>query len=299
MTTDPLSSRPRRCRPVCHDAARRVRRRGRSLSLLVAVMVSLASAVGADEGPRPAGDRVTLGTLEDSPDATSESTIVEIPVGINLKRPDDGGIGYRLRLSVFFAWNKVRFQDISGGDLEASLRTLTVVPGIELVVPVGDRWSVRPYGQIGGLDALGMPGHRWLASLGSRANTHWDFERWILSAGGRFEYTTVLDEDYHRTDDVAFLDLGADFSFPLWFDVAGGRAAAGFFVIPRHYVNRAELVGQGGFDLGVDSHLELGASFQLPVRPTVWFVKLPSWYGVGVRLARGHRSFRVYLGFPF
>lgn len=299
MTTDRLSSRPRRCRPMCFNVARHVRKRWGPLSLLVAMVVGLAPPARAGDGPRPAGDRITLGTLEDSPNATSESTIVEIPVGIKLNKPEDGRIGFRLRLSIFFAWNNVRFQDITGDDLEASLRTLTVVPGIEFLVPIGERWLVRPYGQIGGLDALGMPGHRWLASLGSRVNTKWNFDRWILSAGGRFEYTTVLDEDFHRTDDVAFVDLGADFSFPLWFDVAGGRAAAGFYVIPRHYINRADLVGQGGFDLGIDSHLELGASFQLHDRPELWFVKLPNWYGVGVRLARGHRSFRVYLGFPF
>ena len=287
MMTATISSRPQ------------LRRFGLLVPLLLVTAFGCAATAEAADGTRPTGDRITLETLEDAPDASSESTIVEVPVGINLKKAENGGIGYRLRLSVFFAWNRVRFQDITGDDLEASLRTLTVVPGIELHVPIGQRWLVRPYGQIGGLDALGMPGHRWMASLGSRANTRWDFDRWILSAGGRFEYTTVLDEDFHRTDDVAFVDLGADFSFPLWFDVAGGRAAAGLYVMPRHYINRAELVGQGAFDLGVDSHLELGASFQLHDRPEVWFVKLPNWYGVGVRLAPGHRSFRIYLGFPF
>jgi hypothetical protein len=269
-------------------------------ALAMAVFVLGApSEVDAADGLSLGLDRLDLQTIEDSPDASSESTIVEIPVVITLKRPIDGRIGYRLRMSLFFAWNSVRFEDISGDDIEASLRTLTVVPGVELMVPVGDRWMIRPYAQIGGLDSLDLPGHRWMASLGSRATASWRFDRWILSAGGRAEYTTVLDDDWARTDDVAFVDLGADFSFPLWFDVLGERAAAGVFVIPRRYLKTAELVGQDGFDLGVDSHIEIGVSFQIHERPRLWFVKIPKWYGIGGRFAENHKSLRIYVGFPF
>jgi hypothetical protein len=269
---------------------------------IIALLIVVAASPAAAQSPSGMSlglDDMTIRNVEDSPSASSESTILEIPVVITLKRPAEGKIGYRLRMSVFFAWNNVRFEDISGEDIEASLKTLTVVPGFELMVPVGERWMVRPYAQIGGLDSLDLPGHRWMASLGSRATASWRFERWIFSAGGRAEYTTVLDEDWERTDDVAFVDIGADFSFPLWFNVMGERASAGVFVIPRYYFNQAELVGQDGFDLGVESHLEIGASFQIHERPKVWFIRIPKWYGMGGRFAENHTSFRIYLGFPF
>lgn len=242
---------------------------------------------------------VSLADIEDSPETSTESTIVEIPLPITLRAPKDGKIGIRLRLSLFFSWNNVRFMDINGDDIAASLNTLTFVPGVEFMIPVGEQWMVRPYGQIGGVGALDIPGHRWMASLGSRASGVWHFDTWVLSAGGRLEYTAVFNEDWQRTDDVAFVDLGGDFSFPLWFNVKGERAAMGFFMIPRYYANPAEIVGQDGFDLGVDSHLEIGASFQIHDNPKLWFITLPKWYGVGVRFAEDFRSLRIYLGFPF
>ena len=244
-------------------------------------------------------DHLSLAAIENSPETSTESTIIEIPAPITLRSPEDGKIGIRLRLSIFFSWNNVRFEDIEGEDIAASLQTLTVVPGIEFMVPVGELWMVRPYGQIGGLRALDVPGHRWMASLGSRASVFWPFEKWILSAGGRFDYTSIFDEDWRRTDDVSFVDLGGDFSFPLWFNIKGERAAAGVFVITRYYLNPAEIVGQDGFDLGVDLHVEIGASFQIYDNPKLWFVKIPKWYGIGIRLAENHRSLRIYLGFPF
>lgn len=272
------------------------------------VMVVLISLIGFSPGPTSAqgGESLSLGlgdinltTIEESPETSTESTIVELPIPITLRAPDDGRVGIRLRLSVFFAWNNVRFADIEGNDIAASLETLTILPGIEFMIPVGERWMVRPYAQIGGLKSLDIPGQRWMASLGSRALGVWPSEKWILTAGGRFEYTAVFDNDWSRTDDVSFVDLGADFSFPLWFDVKGERAAMGFFVIPRYYVAPAEVVGQDGFDLGVDSHIEIGASFQIRDQPKLWFVKLPKWYGIGARFAKNHRSLRIYLGFPF
>jgi hypothetical protein len=268
-------------------------------AVLAAVVVMTAAAAESGDPMQPTSSGSTLSAIEGSPEVSTESTIVEVPISVTLKAPEDGRIGFRLRLSVFFAWNDVRFEDVDGDDIAASLRTLTVVPGAELVVPVGERWVVRPYGQIGGLNALGMDGHRWLASLGTRVSTSRNLERWRLLAGGRVEYTTVLDEDFRRVDDVAFLDLGAGFSWPLWFEVTGEPASAGLFVFPRLYLNPAEVVSQGALVSGNDWHLEVGVSFEIQNRPKLWLVSLPSWYGAALRVAPDHRSVRIYLGFPF
>ncbi|MCU0303661.1 MAG: autotransporter outer membrane beta-barrel domain-containing protein [Thermoanaerobaculales bacterium] len=265
----------------------------------VAAAAILAALLGA--APRPAEAQLDSGltAIEGAGEAEASSTIVEIPAPITLRQAADGRIGVRLRLSVFFAWNDVRFQDIGGDDVTASLRTLTVVPGVELLIPVGERWLVRPYGQIGGLEALDVEGRRWMTSLGGRAAASWELDRWILTAGGRVDYGAVFDEDWRRTDDVGYVEIGADFSFPLGFDVRGQPAAAGIFIIPRLYLDPADVVGLDGFDLEVDAHLEIGASFQIRERPKIWFVSLPKWYGIGVRLAESKRSIRIYLGFPF
>ncbi len=263
-------------------------------------MAAVGTPVASSGDPtEPSSSGSTLSAIADSPDVSTESTIVEIPMSFTLKAAEGGRIGYRLRLSVLFAWNDVRFQDVDGDDIAASLRTLTVVPGAELVVPVGERWVVRPYGQIGGLEALGVDGHRWLASLGTRVSTSRNLERWRLLAGGRIEYTTVLDEDGRRVDDVASLDLGAGFSWPLWFEVMGEPASGGLFVFPRLYLNPAEVVSQGGLVAGNDWHVEVGGSFEIRQRPELWSVRLPSWYGAALRVAPDHRSVRIYLGFPF
>jgi len=267
-------------------------------AMILLLVVPIVSAQGV-EGLTLGIDRIGLTTIEDSPSARSESTIVEIPAPITLRAPKDGKIGIRLRFSVFFAWNDVRLVDIEGDDIAASLQTLTVVPGIEFMIPVGETWMIRPYGQFGGLNALDEPGHRWMASLGGRVGGRWPFEKWKLRAGGRIDYSSVFDENWDRTDNVSFVDIGGDFSFPLWFDVYGERASGGVFVMARSYIDTAELVGQDGFDLKVDAHLEVGVSFQIAKKPKIWFVKLPEWYGLGARFAEGHRSFRIYLGFPF
>ena len=107
-----------------------------------------------------------------------------------------------------------------------------------------------------------------MASVGSRASGVWPSKRCGSSPPAAGSSTPPSStRTGKKTDDVAFVDLGADFSFPLWFNVKGERAAAGFFVIPRYYINPADIVGQDGFDLGVDSHIEIGVSFQIHDQP--------------------------------
>ena len=284
------------------SSASRPDRRWLAGGLFLVLLLAVVAPPGVAQTP----PGMTLGLsdaelppVEDPPSASSESTIVGIPILIDLKKQVGRKIGYRLRMSLYFSWKDVSFQDITGDDIKASFNSITVVPGIEFLVPVGERWLVRPYAQFGGVNALDIEGHRWIGSLGSRTNASWDFERWIFSAGGRLDYTTILDENLDKTDNVAFVDVMVDFSFPLWFNVMGDRALAGVFVIPRYYLSTSDLVGQGGFALGVESHIEIGASFQIHERPKVGFIKIPKWYGIGGRFAENYTGLRIYFGFPF
>ena len=78
------------------------------------VQLALPPEARGDENLSLGLDRLNLASFEDAPETSSESTIVEIPVPITLRAAKDGRIGIRLRLSVFFAWNNVRIEEIDG-----------------------------------------------------------------------------------------------------------------------------------------------------------------------------------------
>ncbi len=229
----------------------------------------------------------------------TDSTVVKMPFAITLRQPEAGKVGFRLRVPVYFSWNHTRISDIDGEDISYSLKTLVITPGVEVLIPVGDRWMLRPFVEFGAISALDIDEYAWLGSTGMRASSWWDLSGWRLNAGAKAQYTLAWTDDWNTHDDVGSLEIGGGASFPLWFDLLGDRAMAGFFLFPRWYFEDLLIGGPDGPALEIDRHLELGLSFELPRQPKVLGIKLPAWYGVGYRFANDYGAWRIYLGFPF
>lgn len=231
--------------------------------------------------------------------AQSESTVVKLPFAITLRHPEAGKIGIKLRAPVYFSWNNTTLSDVGGDDISYSLKTLVITPGVEILIPVGERWMLRPFAEFGAIGALDIGDHAWLGSAGIRASSSWDLTGWRLTTGGRAQYTLAWTDDWDTHDDVGSLEIGGGASIPLWFDLLGDRAMGGFFLFPRWYFEDLLIEGPDGGSLAVSRHLELGLSFELPRQPKVLGIKLPAWYGVGYRFADDYGAWRIYLGFPF
>ncbi len=231
--------------------------------------------------------------------SSTESTVVKLPFAITLREPAPEHVGFKLRMPVHFSWNKTTLADLGGDDFAYSLRTLVITPGLEVLIPVGERWMLRPFAEFGAIAALNLDEQAWLASVGMRASSPWDFPGWRLTAGGQVMYTTSWTEDWNSHDDVGSIEIGGGASFPLWFDLLGDRAMGGVFLFPRLYFEDLLIDGPDGTALEADRHVELGLSFELPRQPVILGVKLPAWYGFGYRFADTYGAWRIYLGFPF
>jgi len=229
----------------------------------------------------------------------SESTVVKLPFAITLKEVGERKVGFKLRVPVYFSWNNSRISDVDGDDIFFSLRTLVITPGLEVLIPVGPRWMLRPYFEFGGVGALGIDEYAWLGSVGTRAAASWDLEGRRFTVGGRLQYSRSWTDSWQSHDDVVSLEIGGSASFPLFFDIMGDRALAGVFFFPRWYFEDVMLGGPEGPSLSVDKNIEIGLSFELPRQPKVMGIKIPAWYGLGYRFAGDYGAWRIYLGFPF
>ncbi len=238
-------------------------------------------------------------TVGDEGSTSSDSTVVKLPFAITLKKSEGAKVGFKLRAPVYFSWNHTRISDVEGEDIFYSLKTLVITPGVEALIPMGERWLMRPFLEFGAVSALDVGEYAWLGSTGIRASSSWNLTGWRLTTGGRVQYTLAWTKDWSAHDDVGSLEIGGSGSFPLWFDVLGDRAMAGVFLFPRWYFEDLVIEGPEGGSLEVNRHLEVGLSFELPSQPKILGIKLPAWYGVGYRFADDYGAWRIYLGFPF
>lgn len=267
----------------------------------VLAVVGLLSPAAAQDIPWDELNHASLYSLgfDGAGAADAESTVIRIPIPIRLKAPADGHIGVNLRIPVYFAWNQVAFEDIAGDDIVKSLQTLTATPGVELLIPVGERWLVRPYAEVGAISALEQGELAWVAATGARASASWDHRQWRFIAGGRLQYAIGFADDWDLRDDIGSLEIGGGAALPLWFEAAGDRPRAGLFLFPRWNFDNVLLTDAENRQIAIDWFVEAGVSFEWPTKPRVLGIKLPSWYGVGYRYAPDYGAIRLYLGFPF
>lgn len=237
--------------------------------------------------------------IGDDGSASADSTVVKLPFSIPLKKSVDGRAGFKLRVPVYFSWNNAKITDVDGDDISRSLKTLVITPGLEVLIPVGERWLLRPFIEFGGISALDIGEHAWLGSTGMRASAPWDFPKWRLTAGGRLQYSLAWTKDWQAHDDVGSIEIGGSATFPLPFSLQGDRPKGGVFLFPRFYFDDLLIQSDEGATLEIDRHVEVGLSFELPNQPKIIGIKLPAWYGVGYRFAEDYGAWRIYLGFPF
>ena len=118
------------------------------MRLAFLIMLATATPVAAqDLGFDPL---LFAGVFDGSADnvQASATQLYRLPVGLTLRRPDEGRIGVRLTLPI--SLTSVRVENIS--DVKPFVRKLgvaAIVPGVELTVPVTDRFRLRPFAEVG------------------------------------------------------------------------------------------------------------------------------------------------------
>ncbi len=68
---------------------------------------------------------------------------------IDLRKQVDDKIGIKFTLPVSFGLQTLNVDEILGRDLPDNLTLVTLVPGVEFLIPVGRRWMVKPFSNIG------------------------------------------------------------------------------------------------------------------------------------------------------
>jgi hypothetical protein len=266
--------------------------RWHSLTLLVALLVGVV----------PAGAQEDLGPLWRLPFAAAGVSDIEarslqlyrIPVSIPLRDAEAHAWGLDLTLPVTLGGYDISAVLVDGLFAD-NIQTYSVVPGLELQVPVGSHWMVKPFAELGitGGEA-GSSDVLW--GIGTRTRAGYAAGRMRYTLGGAAEYRAG-GGDRSLVEHYSLLGVVADGQGRLPFTVGGRTARAGLFAGYR-FLTDATLRTLEADDLEIRHQIEAGLSFSTTPALKLWFVSVP-WIGVSYRAAGALSGVRVYLAFPF
>jgi hypothetical protein len=264
-------------------------------ALVLALTTLTAATVTAQEDLDPLRRLpFSAGNVSDV-EATSFQ-LYRIPLSATVRDLEDKPWGLKVTFPVSLGGYEVSAAT-SVGDLAERLNTVTVVPGVEFLLPAGSDWTIKPFVEAGLTTSSGTDDDTdVLYGAGARARGEYRLERLIVTLGGALEYKSGGDSRA-LVQHYSTLAAAADVQLPLGFSIGRRAARGGLFVAVRNYSD-VKLRDLDTEPFEVSTSYEAGVSFATEPPLRLWKLPLP-WLGLAYRWSEAVSGLRLYLAFPF
>lgn len=222
--------------------------------------------------------------------------VIRVPLRYELRPASAEHWGIRLTLPVSLALAQFDLQDFDLGKVRA--QGLSVLPGIELEIPLGENWSLRPFANLGGGWEFETDHSSTIFSLG--ATTRYArpaFDASQLALGGRLAYAGYSAGG--EASQLVQISLGGELTVPAGFSIAERAALFAFQLIGTAYLKELEFLLPSTGTRQVAYEAELGVALGV-WRPFeilgVSFDRVGLAYRAG---DNGLRGVRLVASFPF
>jgi hypothetical protein len=242
--------------------------------MLVALACGLAQHVAAQEEPIHWAYAALYGTGHYSIDGRTDTTVFSMAPGwtrreASLAESGERSIGYRFRFPVAIGAHD--FSGLSAFDARDALdelsfdnvSTISVMPGVDVEIPISRRWSLKALGFAGYGTVTGSAEHATIFRLGVRSRLGFDLgaSRLALVNGvGRFGYNPSIGP----SSAINLITSGIDVTRPLQnLRIGGEPAAINWHLLYTRYTDTLglSLVTRQLDTVTVDEEWELGFSF--------------------------------------
>jgi hypothetical protein len=264
-------------------------------ALAAALAVLAAVTAGAQEDLDPLR-RLPFDARSVTDVETTSFQVYRIPMSATVRDLEDEPWGLRVTFPVSLGGYEVSAAT-SVGDLAERLSTVTVVPGVEFLLPAGSSWTIKPFAEAGLTAASDVDDDTdVLYGAGVRTRGEYRPGQSVVTLGGALEYRGSSDPD-SLIKQYSTLAAAADVQWPLGFSLGGRPARGGLFVAVRNFSD-VKLRDLDSVPFEVSTSYEAGLSFATEPPLRVWKLPLP-WLGLAWRQSDAVSGLRLYLAFPF
>lgn len=222
--------------------------------------------------------------------------VLRVPLRYELRPASAEHWGIRLTLPVSVAFAQFDLRDFNLGQVKT--QGLTVLPGIELEIPLRQDWTLRPFANLGGGWEFHTGTSSTVFSLGATTlHTRPIGAASRLALGGRLAYAGYAAGS--EASQLVQLSLGTEIAVPAGFAIAERAALVAFQLTGTVYFKELEFLLPSTGNMQVSRELELGVALgvQRPFEVLgVTFDRIGIAYRAGDNDLRG---VRIVASFPF
>ena len=212
------------------------------------------------------------------------------------------GPAWQVKVKLPVLYGRYQFKTTQdGGDqpvtLSHTVESLSIVPGVELQLPLHRRWALKPFAEWGPIkDFSGGPwSHVYAAGVRSLFSSDW--RRFQVNVGNALLYAGNTTFSGNDEEGYGVLETGLEVRHPLGFWLQGAEPDLGGFFIHSHFFPSADFTRLARNPLKLHNQYEFGCSFGAEPSWKLGFVTVPR-IGVSYRFG-GLDAIRLTFGFPF
>lgn len=222
--------------------------------------------------------------------------VLRAPFGYRLREAGEEQWGVRLTVPVTAALAEFDLGDFNLGNVHAA--GLSVLPGVEVEIPLAPRWTLKPFVNVGGGWEFERSGAALIYSAGVATVYRKPLDNgWLSTLGGRLTFAGYkAGEESSR---LAALAGGGGLDIPIDMTIAGRPALFGVQMTGTIYFNKLEFLLPGSAEKQVLAEAEVAVT--LGVRKPVEFLGA-SFDRVGLGFRKGSdglKGIRLVGSFPF
>jgi hypothetical protein len=174
--------------------------------------------------------------------------------------------------------------------------TLSVVPGLEYVLPVTDIWSLAPFIDLGIAKDFVNETTVGIGGIGAKSFVSLEFENSRMLIANRLLYAEQENLDSGNNSHFVSFETGLEYTVPTSYTINGSLLDFSIYYINDYYPDDLVLGGSVENRISLQNKNEVGFTFTLPKHE--W---LPdnSRLGFGVQVTKDTDFYRIVLGTPF
>jgi hypothetical protein len=213
-----------------------------------------------------------------------------------LRAGDESRWGLELKVPVTFGFYDLDVDDVIEGDLPDSISTLSVLPGLELDIPVLRNWRLRPYAQVGRGWELSGADSALIGTAGIKSRLTFPAWRGEFMLGNQLSYATYQPRD-GLTRSLGEFITGLNFFYPTGGRIAGRPADLGLHLLHYTY-DRLDFPLVEDVDRKLRDEVEVG--FSIRVRQPLSFELFElDMLGLAFRASDEVVGIRLFFGLPY
>jgi len=232
--------------------------------------------------------------------AGEETFVITFRPKIDLRRQVEKKIGIKLTLPLSFGLQTLDINEILGDGLPEQLTTVSFVPGVEFEIPIGQRWTVKPFGNFGWGTSFDTDRTAWIYFGGAKSRYIFNWGKADLGF-----LNELLWSGYQptpgKTDDYARFMLGLEVDYPIGkVKFRNQQLLFRPHILYYRYFNDLEFVVPPPVEriLSLEEEVELALAVGTKEPQKLWFFQ-PDRFGVGLLYSQDLKGIRIFFSSVF